>query len=174
MNQADLYKKYEENKTKKEGEIKKDFSDLKSKLQTSSISISIISIDIQFKISGGDKSRFDLNQENFQNFLKEIGYNGKNIASLSQGEAKKLVSEDGFFGIKKTAQRIAEFVLKGAGDNEELLKAGREGILQGFKEAEQTWGDKLPEISYKTIDKAVEEIDKKMMDLGFSLIDKNA
>ena len=174
INQAELYKKYEEIKVKKQDKIKESFNDLKSKLQKNSMSYSAVSIDVQFKITDTDKSKFDLNQENFQKFLKDIGYNGKNIASLSQDEAKKLVSEDGFFGINKTADRIANFVLSGAGDNEELLRAGKEGILQGFKEAEKIWGDKLPDISYKTIDKAVETIDKRMMELGFSLIDKNA
>ena len=174
INQTELYKRYEEIKVKKQDKIKESFNDLKSKLQKNSMSYSAVSIDVQFKITDTDKSKFDLNQENFQKFLKDIGYNGKNIASLSQDEAKKLVSEDGFFGINKTADRIANFVLRGAGDNEELLRAGKEGILQGFKEAEKIWGDKLPDISYKTIDKAVETIDKRMMELGFSLIDKNA
>ncbi|WP_345993488.1 hypothetical protein [Sulfurimonas sp. HSL-1716] len=174
IKQADLYKKYEEIKIKKQDEIKSSFSDLKSKLQKNSMSYSAVSIDVQSKIANNEKSTLDINQEDFQNFLKDIGYNGKNIASLSQEEAKKLVSEDGFFGIAQTADRIAGFVLNGAGNDEKLLRAGREGILQGFKEAEQIWGDKLPDISYKTIDKALEAIDKKMNELGFSLIDKNA
>jgi len=106
--------------------------------------------------------------------LADIGYNGKPIADLTQDEAKELVSEDGFFGIKKTSQRIADFVLNGAGDDVDKLKAGREGILRGFKEAEKLWGGKLPDISYDTIDKAVEMIDKKLAELGESVIDTSA
>lgn len=174
ISQADLYKKYEEQKVKKSDDIKSSYSDLKAKLQKNSAGFSAVSIDVQFQVSNSATNQFDINQKEFQNFLKDIGYKGKNIASLSQDEAKKLVSEDGFFGINQTADRIANFVLSGAGGNEKLLQAGRQGILQGFKEAEQIWGSKLPDISYKTIDKAVATIDKKMTELGFSLIDTNA
>lgn len=114
------------------------------------------------------------NYEEFQNFLKDIGYNGKPIAELSQDEAAKLVSEDGIFGIKQTSERIANFVINGAGGNEDLLRAGREGMLQGFKEAEKIWRDKLPDISQQTMQKATELVDKAMSDLGFGVLDTTA
>lgn len=106
--------------------------------------------------------------------LADIGYEGKPIADLSQEEAKELVADDGFFGITQTSERIANFVLMGAGDNVEMLKAGREGILRGFDEAEGMWGKKLPDISYETINKSVEMIDKKLSELGASVMDINA
>lgn len=106
--------------------------------------------------------------------LTDIGYEGKPIAELTQAEAKELVSEDGFFGITQTSERISNFVLMGAGDDADKLKAGREGILRGFKEAENMWGGKLPDISYETINKAVEMIDKKLGALGVSILDSNA
>ena len=110
----------------------------------------------------------------FQSFLKDIGYEGKPIAELSQEEAAELVSEDGFFGIDKTSQRIADFVINGAAGDESKFRAGREGMIQGFKEAEAMWGGKLPEISQKTMAKAIETVDKAMYDLGFSIISKEA
>jgi len=106
--------------------------------------------------------------------LADIGYNGKPIADLSQSEATELVSKDGFFGVTQTSERIANFVLMGAGDDIDKLKAGREGILRGFQEAEEMWGGKLPDISYETINKAVEMIDKKLGELGASILDSNA
>jgi|LGOV01.1.fsa_nt_gb hypothetical protein len=106
--------------------------------------------------------------------LSDIGYEGKPIAELTQTEAKELVSEDGFFGVTQTSERIANFVLMGAGDDVDKLKAGREGILRGFQEAEDMWGGKLPDISYETINKAVEMIDKKLGVLGASILDSNA
>lgn len=174
INQADLYKKYEELSVQKKDEIKQHFSDIRQQIKERAANFSSVSIDVQFKLDMNLNSQFDLNYEEFQNFLKDIGYSGKNIADLSQDEAKQLVSEDGFFGINQTADRIANFVINGAGNDEKLLQAGRAGILQGFKEAEQIWGGKLPDISYKTIDKAVEIIDKKMSELGFAVLDMNA
>lgn len=105
--------------------------------------------------------------------LSDIGYKGKPIANLNQEEAKKLVSEDGFFGVAQTSERIANFVLLGAGDDIDKLKAGKEGILRGFKEAEEMWGEKLPDISYESINKSVEMIDKKLSELGASVMDIN-
>ncbi len=109
--------------------------------------------------------------ENFQSFLSDIGYEGKPIAELSQEEASALVSEDGFFGITQTSERIANFVINGSGGDEDLMRAGREGMLQGFREAEAMWGGELPEISQKTMQAAIEMVDKAMHDLGFSIVD---
>jgi hypothetical protein len=106
--------------------------------------------------------------------LKDIGYTGKAIKDLSTDEAKALVSEDGYFGIAETSQRLADFVLSGSGNDIEKLKAGREGIIKGFKDAEAAWGDKLPDISYKTLDKALEKVDKKIEELGGNAIDTKA
>ena len=117
---------------------------------------------------------FSTQYKDFQTFLGDIGYEGKPIAELSQSEAAELVSEDGIFGIKQTSERIANFVINGAGGDEDMMRAGREGMLQGFKEAEAMWGGKLPEISQKTMQAAIEMVDKAMYDAGFSIIDQEA
>jgi len=85
--------------------------------------------------------------------------------------AKDLVSENGYFGVRQTSGRIADFVLNGAGDNIEKLKAGREGVLRGLKEAEKSWGGSLPEISYSTVEQALKQIDEKIVSLNGSIID---
>ena len=103
--------------------------------------------------------------------LADIGYTGKPIGELSQDEAKALVSDDGFFGIDKTSARIADFVVNGAGDDLEKLQAGRSGMLQGFAEAEKLWGEKLPEISYTTMQKALEKVDARIAELGGNVLD---
>lgn len=100
-----------------------------------------------------------------------IGYTGKPIADMTPDEARELVGEEGFFGVAQTAQRLSDFVLAGGGDDIERLKAGREGIIRGFEEAEEIWGEKLPDISYQTLEKALETIDQKIEALGGSVID---
>lgn len=117
---------------------------------------------------------FEIQYREFQDFLKGIGYEGKPIASLSQEEAKELVSEEGFFGVKQTSARIADFVIMGSGGDEKLLRAGREGVMEGFKQAEKMWGGKLPDIAYETIEKALGMIDQALIDNGFSVLDKKA
>lgn len=101
----------------------------------------------------------------------DTGYTGKPIAQLTQSEAKDLVSDNGFFGISQTSGRIADFVINGAGSDLEKLQAGRAGMVQGFNEAEKTWGTKLPEISYTTMQKALETVDAKIAQLGGNVLD---
>ena len=106
--------------------------------------------------------------------LKSIGYEGKPIQELTQDEAKALIAEDGFFGVAKTSDRLADFVLAGAGDDVEKLKAGREGILRGYNQAEKMWGGNLPDISKETLEKALEKVDKKLASLGVNVLEQNA
>jgi hypothetical protein len=129
--------------------------------------------EVQSFVKGrAEESSFELDHQKFQEFLEDIEYEGPAIASLSQEEAAELVSDDGFFGVKQTSERIAEFVISGAGGDEELLREGRKGILQGFKEAEEMWGGKLPDIAYETIDKAVAMVDQALIDGGFSVLNE--
>ncbi|MCT7909211.1 hydrogenase-4 component G [Arcobacter lacus] len=97
--------------------------------------------------------------------LSDLGYQGKPILQLSQDEATELVSEDGFFGVTQTSDRVAGFVLSFAGDDLELLQKGREGIVKGFEEAEKLFGGQLPEISYKTQERTLALIDEKINSL---------
>ena len=106
--------------------------------------------------------------------LASIGYNGKSLNKLSSDEANDLISENGFFGIANTAGRIASFVLNGAGDDVEKLKAGREGVAKGFEDAKKIWGGELPEISKKTIEKTLESLDKKIAELGGNVLNVSA
>jgi hypothetical protein len=103
--------------------------------------------------------------------LEKMTYNGTPLVDLDPAEAQELVAEDGYFGVAKTAQRIADFVLNGGGDTLERLQAGREGVIQGFQGAEEAWGGALPEISHQTLARALELIDAKISELGGALID---
>jgi|GEM_PF-145012 hydrogenase-4 component G len=106
--------------------------------------------------------------------IADTGYTGKSITNLSQKEAAELVSDKGYFGIDNTANRISGFVINGAGDNLDKLKAGREGIQRGYEQAKKAWGGNLPEISEKTMTKALEAIDKHIVKLGGSVVDVKA
>ena len=94
--------------------------------------------------------------------LKNIGYEGKPITELSVDEATDLVSENGFFGITQTSNRVSDFVFSFAGEDLELLQKGRDGIVQGFEEAKKMFGGELPEISYKTQERKLALIDARI------------
>ncbi|MBL0708046.1 MAG: hypothetical protein JJW00_03270 [Sulfurimonas sp.] len=152
---------------------KEEASEIKEKINQQSHEMMLSSTVIQSAIAG-KKDDFASQYKEFQSFLSDVGYEGKPIAELSQDEASELVSEDGLFGIKQTSQRIADFVINGAGGDEDRFRAGREGMLLGFKQAEEMWGGKLPEISQKTMQATIEMVDKAMHEAGFSILDKEA
>lgn len=97
--------------------------------------------------------------------LSSIGYEGKPIVDLTTEEAQDLVSDEGFFGVTQTSERVSSFVIGLAGDNLEALQEARSGIVQGFEEAEKMWGGELPEISYQTQEKTLDFIDKKIAEM---------
>ncbi len=149
---------------------KDEAKEIKEQIQKGANEMAFKSASFQSALFRKDDA-FAKEYENFQTFLQDIGYEGKPIAKLSKEEAGALVAEDGFFGVAKTSQRIADFVINGAGGDEKMLRAGREGMLRGFKEAEEMWGGELPEISQETMKKALEMVDKAMYDLGYSVLD---
>ena len=138
-----------------------------------SFSLKVARVDFTFQSTANGISNSIKPPQNLSDFIDydAIGYRGKPIENLSQDEAKALVSENGFFGVKQTADRIAGFVLAGAGDDLEKLQEGRKGIIQGFEEAEAIWGGKLFDISYETINKALEAIDERIKELGGNVLD---
>ncbi len=152
---------------------KDELKDIKAQMQSNANAFTFDAASVQSAAQNKSESFADQYQ-GFQNFLKDIGYNGKPIANLSQDEAAQLVSEDGIFGIKQTSERIAQFVIAGANGDEDLLRAGREGMLQGFKDAEKMLGGKVPDISQKTMQAATEMVDKEMARLGYSVLDQQA
>lgn len=145
-----------------------------------SVSISMNAKIVLFSLDSADKSRdngliqgaLDGHKEMFDFLsgketsggfsLKNIGYEGKPITELLPEEATSLLGEDGFFGIEKTSDRVSNFVFNFAGDDVDLLKEGREGIVRGFEEALKLFGGQLPEISYKTQERTLELIDEKI------------
>lgn len=120
--------------------------------------------------SGSNQAALMLSQIDFAS----IGYDGKNPLAMSQDELNFLISEEGFFGVENTANRIADFVINGAGDDLEKLQKGFEGMKRGFEEAERMWGGSLPQISQEAIDKAIEKVSARIEELGGKAVNINA
>jgi len=106
--------------------------------------------------------------------LSNTGYEGKPISELSQEEAEDLISDEGFFGVKQTSQRVADLAFHISGDDVEKLEASREGVVKGFEDAQKMWGGELPEISYKTQERTLELIDKRIAELKGQTKEDNA
>jgi hypothetical protein len=101
------------------------------------------------------------------NMLKEQGIDFKiangdqliDISEISQDDAIELVSEDGYFGIEKTSDRIVDLAIAAAGGDTSKLAVIKEGVKKGFNEAMEIFGGSLPDISYDTYDAVMNKLD---------------
>lgn len=75
-------------------------------------------------------------------------------------KAKEDISEDGYWGVKQTSERIFDFAQALAGDDEEKMKTMKEAVEKGFKEATKSWGRTLPDISQDTYSAVMDKFDK--------------
>ena len=119
------------------------------------------------KLSAGDEAKFGMLRNLVANLLQEQGVNTKiavgegeiDIATITPTEAQDLVSEDGYFGVEQTSERIFQFAVGIAGGDPSRIDAIKEGIDKGFAEAKKAFGDWLPEISYNTYDAVMTKLD---------------
>lgn len=91
------------------------------------------------------------------NLWKTIASGNYSVDAKTKAEAQEAISEDGYWGVKKTSQRLFDFAQALAGDNPEQMKKMQDAIEKGFKQAEDAWGGSLPSISGETY-KAVNDL----------------
>jgi uncharacterized protein YcgL (UPF0745 family) len=77
--------------------------------------------------------------------------NLKGVSAADIAQAKEDVSEDGYWGISQTSQRLFDFASALAGDDEEQMQKMQEAIEKGFKQATKAWGKDLPSICQDTL-----------------------
>lgn len=78
--------------------------------------------------------------------------NLKNVSAADIAQAKEDVSEDGYWGVKQTSQRLFDFASALAGDDVEKMQKMQAAIEKGFKQATKAWGQELPGICKDTFD----------------------
>jgi hypothetical protein len=78
----------------------------------------------------------------------------------TSAQAKKDVAEDGYWGVEQTSDRMVSFAKALSGGDTSKANEMIEAVKKGFKQATKAWGDKLPDICQKTLDAAVEKLEK--------------
>lgn len=96
-------------------------------------------------------------QAGSDDFWKTIASGNFTVDAQTKAEAQKAISEDGYWGVKQTSQRLFDFAYALAGDNPEQMQKMQNAIEKGFKQAEEAWGGSLPSISGDTY-KAVNDL----------------
>ena len=74
-------------------------------------------------------------------------------------QAQKDISEDGYWGVEQTSDRIVSMAQALSGGNVEKADAMITAIKKGFEQATSAWGEDLPDICKQTIDTAVKKME---------------
>ncbi|MDR3294414.1 MAG: hypothetical protein LBT26_01105 [Clostridiales Family XIII bacterium] len=82
------------------------------------------------------------------------------IDEQTQLAAQEAISENGYWGVNKTADRILDFAKSISGGDLSKISLIRNAFLDGFTAAEEAWGGRLPDISYLTRDRVLQALDE--------------
>lgn len=81
------------------------------------------------------------------------------VDAKTANEAKEAISEDGYWGVNQTSQRIFDFAVALSGGDSEKMDKMLEAFKKGFKQATKSWGRSLPDISSQTYDAVMEKFE---------------
>jgi hypothetical protein len=76
------------------------------------------------------------------------------VDAAAKKQAQEDISENGYWGVTQTSQRLFDFASALAGDDVETMQAMQKAMLKGFKQATKAWGKDLPQISQDTLSAA--------------------
>ena len=86
------------------------------------------------------------------------------LSEADREQAQLMISEDGFFGVKQTTDRILSFAkaLVGEGASEDKIENMRKAVQKGFDEVSKLFGgfDKLPTVTKDTYDSIMRAFDE--------------
>jgi len=130
-------------------------------------SATVVTYTGNMQLSAGDEARFGMLRSLVANLLNEQGINTKiatgaseiDLDTVTPEQAQDLVSEDGYFGVKQTSERIFRLAVGIVGGDPSRIDAIKEGIDKGFAEAKEAFGGWLPDISYETYDAVMQKLD---------------
>ena len=76
------------------------------------------------------------------------------VDEAARAKAQEEISEDGYWGVNQTSQRMFDFASALAGDDVDKMKDMQAAMEKGYNEATKSWGKELPEICKQTLDAA--------------------
>lgn len=105
----------------------------------------------------GQSVLLDLSKRRADEFLRLIEQLfGHQIQTFRYDE----ISEDGFFGVEQTSERLFNMALAFSGGDPEKLEEMRDAVIKGFNKAKGVMGGELPEISHDTLARTMERFDE--------------
>jgi hypothetical protein len=116
--------------------------------------------------STSQASRFSVSYTSI-NITIELG-EGQSLSDV-KNELDDMLSEDGYWGVEQTSQRMFDFAVAVAGDDPVALQKAKEAVQKGFDQTEVIFGGQLPDISYATYDSTMEKFDNYLEHINSSL-----
>lgn len=129
-------------KSEQENRQKEFISLVQKMLHQQSTAANIAGIDLDSESSEED-------EDSIWKFLAKGDFT---VDEATKKKAQEDISEDGYYGVKQTSQRIFDFACALAGDDVEKMKAMQKAFQKGYDEAAKAWGKELPDISKKTLE----------------------
>ncbi len=94
---------------------------------------------------------------NIWNLIRQGDYT---VDAETAAKAKEDISEDGYWGVKQTSERIFSFAKALTGGDPSKVETMRAAVKKGFDAAAKMWGGDLPEISSQTYDAVMKSFDE--------------
>jgi len=108
------------------------------------------------KLMMGQSKAYTIANDDEDNMWKFLASGEFEVDEATKEQAQKDVAEDGYWGVEQTSDRILDFAKALSGNDPTKAQGLLDAFKEGYKQAEKTWGGKLPGISQKTYD-AVEK-----------------
>lgn len=101
---------------------------------------------------------FEEIQKKYDGNLKEF-FENLQVDAATKLQAQQDISEDGYWGVKQTSQRLIDFAIGLSGGDKTKLEELKKAIEKGFSNAERAWGGSLPSICMQTKDAVMKGLD---------------
>ncbi len=93
---------------------------------------------------------------NMWQFLKTGNYT---VDAATRAQAQADISEDGYWGVNQTSDRIISFATALTGGDPDKIEEMRAAFQKGYDKAQKTWGGQLPSICQQTYDSVMKKFD---------------
>ena len=95
-----------------------------------------------------------------EDMIKALANGELKVDSATAAQAKEDISEDGYWGVKKTSERIFDFAMALSGGDEEKMQNMLTAFKKGYEQATGAWGKELPSLCKDTYDAVEKKFDE--------------
>lgn len=84
--------------------------------------------------------------------IKALANGNLQVDEATAAQAKEDISEDGYWGVKQTSERIFDFAKALSGGDEDKMSDMLDAFKKGYEQATGAWGKELPSLCQDTYD----------------------